>query len=141
MAKVAMTTDYTLPRGVTRLTTWEVKNICDHNLDAEPSLDVTIAVYPPVGQQGTPYCEKVLRLYNTQASGVLGINAAPVDRNDSVMVKQVSITNAYTTYSTEFWANVTGAGTKAKHIAALQELIRSKAGAADGIVSAEFAGT
>jgi hypothetical protein len=141
MAKVSMTADYTLPRGVTRLTAWEVKNICDNHLDSPPSLDVTIVVYPPVAQQATPYCEKVLRLFDGQASGVLGINASPVDRNDSVTVNQVSITNAYAAYSSAFWANVSGTGTKAKHLAALQELIRSKAGAADGIVSAEFAGT
>jgi hypothetical protein len=141
MAKIQLTTQYVLPRGVTKLDSWEVINACDHGTDSPPSFDVTINVYPPPAQQTTSYCQKVLTLFDNQASGRLAINTSPADRNDSVMVNQVSITNAYTTYSAAFWANVSGTGTKAKHLAALQELIRSKAGAADGIVSADFAGT
>ena len=134
-----MTTPYALPKTINNLTKWEVVDYHQNTRSEQPFCEVTIAIYG--AGQATVYCEKILRLYDDAASGVLKINTESVDRNDAVKVDQVSIAGAYTAYTTAFWANVTGAGTKAKHIAALQAFILSKVGAADGIVAAEFAGS
>lgn len=133
-----MTTPYTLPKTINNLTRWELVDYYEDARSDPPFCEVTIAIYG--AGQTAPYCEKVLRLFDAAASGVLKVNADSIDRNDAVKIDQVSIAGAFSAYSAAFWANVGGTGTKAKHIAALQAFTLSKVGAADGIVGAEFAG-
>jgi len=107
----------------------------------EPHIDITFRCFGPGNNDVTAiYCDRTVSVYDNQASGVLCPNVSPQSYSDAVATKQVSITGAYTYYAGIFDANTTGTGTGKKRLAALQAAILAKAGAADGLVTSEFAG-
>jgi hypothetical protein len=141
MAMINLTTTIPNTLDISGLRKWEVLEATDHSREEIPFLNVVIRVCGPGVGDANPYGDYSLNIYDSQASSVLGVDPSPQSYQDMLKITQVSLSGtSYTTYSAAFWANVTGTGTVAKHIAALQALILSKAGATDGIVSAAFAG-
>jgi hypothetical protein len=126
----ALTTPIQNPLDVPRIIKFEVVTVNENDTDDPPSLVITVkALGPGNAQYGDSF---ILYAYDSLASTCLKPNTAQQGYGDLLQLFGQVVTNAYTTLSTAYNANVANA-TKRKRCLAVEALLVGT------LLSADFA--
>jgi hypothetical protein len=117
---------------VPRITKFEVVDVRENDTDSPPSIAVTVRA---LGAGNAQYGDSViLYAYNSLASTCLKPNTSQQGYGDLLQLFGQVVTNAYTTLSTAYNANVANA-TKRKRCLAVEDLLVGT------LLSSDFAAT
>ena len=136
---VALTANIEVANNVPRIVKWKVTGAQDHDNELPPYLIVQVQAYGAGAGETNPYSNvKTLCIRDGSAlSTCLRVKPTPQAMDDQIeVIDKVIGGTPYTTLAELYAANVTGGGTNAKRLQALQAGL-----VAAGAVSAEFAGT
>ena len=127
-----LTTPIQNTMDVPRIAKFEVVDVYEHDVDSPPSIAVTVRALGPSNAQ---YGDLVtLYAYDSLASTCLKPNTSQQGYGDLLQLFGQVVTNAYTTLSTAYNANVANA-TKRKRCLAVEALLVGT------LLSSEFAST
>jgi hypothetical protein len=127
-----ITTPIQNPMDVPRLVKFEVVDVAENDDATPPSMTISVRVSGP---GNLPYGGDItLTAYDSQASTCLKLNPLQHGYDDLLLIFGQVVSNAYTTLSTAYNANIANA-TKRKRCLAVEALLAST------LLSAEFAAT
>ena len=138
-AYVALATNIEVANNVPRIVKWKATGAQDHDDELPPYLIVKVQAFGAGAADSNPYGDvKTLCIRDGNAlSTCLRVKPTPQRMDDQLeVIDKIIGGTPYTTLAALYAANVTGGGTNAKRLQALQAGM-----VAAGAVSAEFAGT